>query len=129
TESALLAVLGGALGLLFAGWGIDLVIGGLTPNNAFADDVGIDARTAAFTLGCSLAAAIGAGLWPALEASRWDVQAALNEGSARATASRRASVARSAFVAVEIALAFALLSGAGVLGKSFAGLLATPRGF
>lgn len=129
TESVLLAVLGGALGLLFAGWGVDLILGGLSPNNAYTDDVHIDLRTAAFTLGCSLAAAIGAGLWPALEASRWDVRGALDEGGTRATAGRRATVARSALVTVEIALAFALLSGAGVLGKSFAGLVHAPRGF
>jgi predicted permease len=115
TESAVLALIAGALGLLLASWGVDFLAQGLAPNLSYARLAGVDARAFAFTAAVSLVTALGVGLIPAIEASRRDLQTSLKEGGARATASGRQGLARNALVVAEIALSLALCAGAGVL--------------
>lgn len=117
TESAVLALLAGALGLLLASWGVDFLVAGLAPNVSYARLAGVDARAFAFTAAVSLVTALGFGLIPAIEASRRDLQTSLKEGGARATASGRQGRARGALIVAEIALSLALCAGAGVLAK------------
>ncbi len=129
TESALLALAGGALGLGLAAWAIDLLVAGLARYIPHAQRAAIDGRTLAFTLSISIVTALAFGLVPARRAARRDLRAALAESGARTSADRRANLLRSALVALEIALALVLLSGAGVLLKSFERLMSVDRGF
>ncbi len=128
TESAVLALLAGALGLLLASWGVDFLVAGLAPNVSYARLAGVDARAFAFTAAVSLVTALGVGMIPAIEASRRDLQTSLKEGGARATASGRQGLARGALVVAEIALSLALCAGAGVLAKRVMNLAGTDPG-
>jgi putative ABC transport system permease protein len=127
TESLLLSVLGGALGLLLGKWGVDglLVLAtGLLPR---AGEVKLDWRVAGFTLLLSLLTGIGFGLAPALQVSKTDVQEALKEGGSAGSSQRR-SWLRSLLVVAEVASALVLLIGAGLLVKSFMRLQQTSSG-
>ncbi|HEX5707633.1 MAG TPA: ABC transporter permease [Pyrinomonadaceae bacterium] len=129
TESLLLSLAGGALGLLVALWGIDLFVS-LSPGDIpRLGEVGLDARLLGFTLVVSLATGVGFGLLPALQATRLDPQIALREGGAKATEGRRRRRARNLLVVSEIALAQLLLVGAGLLMLSFLRLQAVNPGF
>jgi putative ABC transport system permease protein len=119
TESLLLAVCGGTLGLLLALWGID-ALGALIPENIpRASEIGVDAGMLGFTLLVSLLTGFIFGLAPALQASRTDINESLKEGARGATAGLRRNRFRSLLVVTEIALALVLLIGAGLLIRSF----------
>jgi putative ABC transport system permease protein len=129
TESLLLSLTGGALGLLIAMWGVDLFIG-LSPGDIpRLNEVGVDGRLLGFTLFISLLTGIGFGLLPALQATRLDPQNALKEGGSKATEGLRRRGARNLLVVAEIALAQVLLIGAGLLIMSFVRLQAVDPGF
>ena len=126
TESVLLALLGGGLGLLAAAWGMDGLLaltGGRIPR---ADEIRLDGAVTAFTLGVSLMTGILFGLLPALRAMRPDVAPALEAGGRGGTGSR-ADVRRGLVIA-ETVLAALLLTGAGLLAKSFWRLMQVPTG-
>jgi putative ABC transport system permease protein len=119
TESLLLSVMGGTLGLLLAMWGID-ALGALIPETVpRADEIGVDARMLGFTLLISILTGLVFGLAPALQASKTDVNEALKEGTRGATAGLRRNRFRSVLVISEVALALMLLIGAGLLIRSF----------
>ncbi|MCA1614216.1 MAG: ABC transporter permease, partial [Acidobacteria bacterium] len=123
TESVVLALGGGALGILFAVWGVALIGMGIPQSLAKYlpgwENMGINPRALVFTLGVSVLTGLVFGLAPALQASRADLNEALKEGGrAGADGSRRNRV-RSLLVVSEIALSFMLLAGAGLLVKSF----------
>ena len=129
TESLVLFLAGGVLGLLVALWGISAVdsLGISTLPRAFG--VNLDFTVFAFTLLCALLAGVIFGSLPAWSASRGDAAAALKEASTRATAGRRTQRLRAALVVTEIALAVMLLSTASLLVKSFARLQEQSPGF
>ena len=122
TESALLGVAGGAVGLLMAYWGekglVTLVRS--TFDTQAMDTVSIDGTVLGFTLFLSLVVGMIAGLAPAFGASRLDVNDTLKEGSRGLTGNRRRNRIRGALVVAEIALALVLLIGAGLMVKTFA---------
>jgi putative ABC transport system permease protein len=128
TEALVLAVAGGALGLLLAFWviGFFLTLGGDTIPRP--DAIGIDARVLAFTLALTVVSAVLAGLVPALQASRGATADQLKEGGrdASAGASRRT---RDLLVVAEVALAFVLLAGAGLLVQTLWSLQGFDRGY
>jgi putative ABC transport system permease protein len=129
TESVLLALVGGAAGLLLAFWGID-ALGALIPENIpRANEIGIDARMLGFTLLVSLLTGLVFGLAPALQASRTDVNESLKEGMRGMTSSLGRNRLRSLLVVCEIALALMLLVGAGLLIRSFIRLQQVSPGF
>jgi predicted permease len=121
TESALLGVAGGAVGLLLAYWGekglVTLVR--TTFDTGALDAVSIDGTVLGFTLFLSLAVGVAAGLAPAFGASRFDVNDTLKEGSRGLTGNRRRNRIRGALVVADIALALVLLIGAGLMIKTF----------
>ena len=129
TESLILAVLGGGLGLLLAWQGTDLLIA-LSPPELFGSShVGMNTPVLLFTLGVSLLTGIIFGLVPAFEATRFELHESLKEGGKNIGGGARSHRLRGAFVAVEIALAFVLLIGAGLLIKSFSRLESIDPGF
>ena len=127
TESALLALAGGASGVLLAIWGMELVRPLVPATVPRAGDLRIDGLALAFTLVLSLAAAALFGLVPALRASAIDLHSYLKEG--RAMVGRARGRLRSGLVVAEVALALVLLIGAGLLLRSFARLTRVQPGF
>ena len=130
TESVMLALAGGVLGLLLAMWGVELLVA-LSPGNIpRLDEVGLDARVLAFTFGVSLVTGVVFGLLPALSASKTDLGESLKEGGSRgATTGRGTRRLRSSFVVAEIAIAVVLLAGAGLMIRSFIQVQAVDPGF
>jgi putative ABC transport system permease protein len=143
-ESALLALLGGAVGMLFAHWGIDALLAAgpvdipqPLPNSVPSslsqfDKVGINGWVIAFTLGVSLLTGAVFGLAPALRLSQPDLNSFLKEGAAVSAAGfrlwRRHRL-QSLLVVAEIALALVLLVGTGLLVRSFWRLQQLRPGF
>ena len=129
TESLILSLAGGLLGLLLAFWGTDALMA-LTPDNIpRLNEVGVDARVFGFTLAVSLVTGIFFGLIPAIHASKPDLNEALKEGSRGAMGSSAGKRTRNVLVAVEVALSLVLLIGAGLMIKSFARLQQMNLGF
>jgi putative ABC transport system permease protein len=126
-ESALLAGLGGSLALLLAFWWVKL-LGGVIPDDLpRADQIGVDARVLGFTLAASLLSALLFGLAPALLASRIDLNETLKDGG-RASAGGGSPRFRNLLVVCEMALAVALLVGAGLMTRSFVRLMGVDPG-
>ena len=130
TESLLLGLAGGGLGLVLAAWGVELLVA-LSPGNIpRLEEVGLDARVLAFTLGVSALTGVVFGLLPALSASKTDVSVSLKEGGSRgSTAGAGASRLRSTLVVAEIAITVVLLAGAGLMIRSFMAVQAVDPGF
>ena len=132
TESVVLGVGGGALGLAAAAL-VLRVVPALVPGDvARLDEVGVDVVVAAFTLGLSITAGLLFGAAPAFEWSRLDLVRILNEGSAQSTGGfrlLRSNRARAALAVAQVALALVLLVGAGLLLRSFVRLVSADRGF
>jgi putative ABC transport system permease protein len=128
TESTLLALCGGAGGLLLAVWGIKL-LKLINPGTiARLDEVSLDFRVLGFTLGVACLTGILFGLAPALQISKPDLQHALKEGGRGFTGARGQRL-RGLLVVTEIALSLVLLIGAGLLIRSFIRLQNVDVGF
>jgi putative ABC transport system permease protein len=129
TESVLLAVVGGAFGLLLAIWGIDALVA-LSPGNIpRLSEIRLDGRVLLFTFGISLITGVLFGLFPALQAANPNLNETLKEGGRGTTESGRSGRARRALVVAEIALALVPLVGAGLMVKSFVRLQDVNPGF
>jgi len=127
TESVLLALAGGAFGLLLAGWGTRAVLGALPATLPRAGEIHLDARVLLFTLAISLLAGIFFGVAPALRMSQPNVHERLKEGGRGASGARHR--AQGVFVVLETALALVLLVGAGLMIRSLAALWSVDPGF
>ncbi|HJQ25188.1 MAG TPA: ABC transporter permease [Blastocatellia bacterium] len=129
TESLVLALIGGALGLLLAGWGIDLLLKLHPDALPRLEQVSIDPRVLGFTLFVTLITGVIFGLAPALQATRVDLHDALKEGGRTASFGTGGKRLRAALVVTEIALALILLISAGLLLVSFKRLMQVDPGF
>ena len=129
TESLLLALAGGGLGLFLAFWGVRSVIALNPANLPRAEEIGIDAPVMAFTLFVSLLTGLLFGLAPAVHASTADLHGMLKEGGRGSAGDRGGQGLRRMLVVAEVALALTLLTGAGLLVKSFARLEGVDPGF
>lgn len=129
TESLLLSILGGGLGLLLAMWGVEFLIAAGPRGIPRLSEAGIDLRVLGFTLGISLLTGLLFGLVPTLQSTRVDLSEAIKENSKSATTSTGWQRLRSVLVVTEVALALVLLIGAGLLIKSFWRLLDVDPGF
>ena len=129
TESVLLAVVGGVLGLLAAVWGVRGLVLAAPASIPRLDAVGIDAPVLAFTVGVTLLTGLLFGLAPALHAARSDLSGALGDGGRGGTSGVARHRVRRALVAGQVALALVLLTGAGLLVQSFLRLRQVDPGF
>jgi putative ABC transport system permease protein len=131
TESLLLALIGGALGLLFSVWGVDFISKGMPPNfTKFIPgwkQMGIDRTVLLFTLGASVLTGVVFGIVPALQATRTNLNEALKEGGQKGATGGR-NLMRSALVVAEVALSLVLLAGAGLMVRSFYEMLRADLG-
>ena len=129
TESVVLALVGGGLGVLLAWWGVETLVA-LAPRD-LTDLGGIELSlpVLAFTLAVSVLTGIVFGLAPAFESTRANAGEALKEGSRGSTGGARTRRLRSAFVVAEVAVALTLLVGAGLLIRSFVLLRSVNPGF
>ena len=126
TESAILALLGTAIGILMAMWSLDLLRslgGGRVPR---LDELQVDGSVLAFACAAGSLSCLVFGLAPAMHASRVDLRSSLEEGIRY---SAPASRLRNGLVVLEVALALLLVIGAGLLGNSFLRLVNVDPGF
>lgn len=129
TETALLAALGGALGLLLSWSGLQFLTVLAPENLPRAHEIKIDGSVLAFTLFVATVAGLVCGLIPALQASKVDLNEELKGASKGSSDTARRSRARGALVVSEIALSLMLLIGAALLMKSFLRLQEVTPGF
>lgn len=129
TESLLLALLGGGLGILFAFWGKHMLLAAAPVDIPLPQNVAFGPGLLLFVLGLSCLTAILFGLAPAWQTVGSRLQPSLQEGGRSRTASRTHHRLQSSFVAVEFGLSLLLLIGAGLLLRSFGKLLQTDLGF
>ncbi len=127
TESLLLSLIGGALGLLVAKFGTTAALAAMPRTLPRSDDIGLDPRVLLFTFALSLLAGIIFGLMPAWKASQGSVSRQLIE-SGRALAGAHSS-AQSVFVIGELAMALVLLIGAGLMIRTLMQLWEADPGF
>jgi putative ABC transport system permease protein len=128
-ESLLLSLMGGALSCLLAGWGGKLLIS-LAPGSAFRHaNPTVDLRVLAFALTISLLTGLAFGIFPAIRIINSGVEESLRDANQWTSASPRQVRTRSSLVVSEIALALLLVTGAGLLVKSFILLLRVDPGF
>jgi putative ABC transport system permease protein len=129
TESVMLSLAGGTLGVLVAWWGTKALVALSPPALIDLKNVTVSLPVLAFTLGLSLLTGIVFGLAPALEATRFDLHGSLKEGGKNIGGSSGGQRVRNLFVVTQVALALVLLVGAGLLLKSFNRLRSVDTGF
>ena len=123
TESVLLAVVGGAFGVLLAFWGVDLILAlepGEIPRVA---PIAVNGQALAFAVGLSVITGLLFGVVPAWHASRPELQSTLKDATRGTTGDGHRHLARMGLVLAEVALSLVLLVGAGLLFRSLMNLL------
>jgi putative ABC transport system permease protein len=129
TESLLMSIIGGILGVLLAMWGVDLLLSVSPDSIPRVNEIGLDLPALAFTLLVSLGTGIVFGVVPALQASKPNLNESLKEGGRNAGASLRRNRVRSFFVIAEVAICLVLLVGSGLMIRSFIRLMNVNPGF
>jgi putative ABC transport system permease protein len=129
TESILLGLVGGALGLLLAVWGVEFLVALEPQGIPRLDDVTVDTTVILFTMGTAVLTGIVFGVVPAFQAARSCLSSTLREGGRGVLTSGAGAHMRGALVIAEMALAVMLLAGAGLLIRSFTKLAAVDPGF
>jgi predicted permease len=127
TESVMLGIVGGGIGLLLAKWGTRAILAALPETLPRTEEIGIDGHVLIFTLGISVLTGIVFGLVPALKTMRPDMHETLKEGGRGSSGARVRT--QSVFVVMEMAMAVVLLIGAGLMIRSLAALWSIDPGF
>jgi putative ABC transport system permease protein len=128
-ESVVLALVGGAAGLLVASWAIALLTTTAIPGVPRMQNIAIDRQVACFALALSALTGLVFGIVPAIQATQLPIRQSLNEEGRGGSGSVRQRKVRSALVVIEVALALVLLVGAGLLLRSFQALTRIEPGF
>ena len=129
TESVVLGVLGGLLGLIFAIVGAKSLIAFVTVSMPRLKDFGFDSKVLLFTLAISLITSLLFGLAPAIDASKPNLNEALKEGGRSSSGSSARNKMRSVLVIAEVALAVVLVTASGLMFRSFVHLQRVNPGF
>jgi len=127
TESVMLGVGGGVIGLLLAKWGTRAILAALPAALPRSEEIGIDSHVLLFTVGVSVLTGILFGLVPAIKTLRPDMHETLKEGGRGSSGARHRT--QNVFVIVEMAMALVLLIGAGLMIRSLAALWRVNPGF
>ncbi|MFN2475604.1 MAG: ABC transporter permease, partial [Chthoniobacterales bacterium] len=127
-ESLLLTLIAGALGVLLAVWGVQLIVGFYGGNLPRIGDIGVNASVLLFALAVSIIVGVVLGLVPTLQTSRQQLQRDLQDGG-RGTAGAGRTRVRNLLIVAQVALTLILLVGAGLLGRSFQRLTEIDPGF
>jgi putative ABC transport system permease protein len=128
-ESFVISIIGGALGLVFAIWGRDALVAFAPAGAPRFEGMVFDWRVLAFTFLLTTLTTLLFGLWPAWQAARTDINAALQAGSFGSSETKTARRSRDWLVIIEVALTLLLLSAAGLVLKSFAKMQSAQLGF
>jgi putative ABC transport system permease protein len=128
-ESALLAVIGGSIGVALAVWSTNALLAASPRNLLDLRSVSIDMRILAFAVGSTLLAGLIFGFLPSFIWAHLGVAETLKEGGRASSAGKGRGVARSAFVVMQMCLALVLLAGSGLLIRSFIRLVGVDPGF
>jgi putative ABC transport system permease protein len=129
TESLVMAVLGGVLGILLAFWGVDLILA-LDPGEVpRVTPIAVNGKALGFAVVLSLITGVLFGVGPAWQASRPELQSTLKEAARGSTSEGSRQLARSGLVLAEVSISLVLLVGAGLLFRSLMTLLDVPLGF
>ena len=127
-ESLVLALLGGAVGVVLSFW-VTSIIGPVLPEDIYRiGEVEVDGTVLTFTLTLTMATPLVFGLWPALTTSRVNLAQSLREG-ARGSSGPASTGERRTLVVAQVALAVVLLTGAGLMLRSLAGVQSVALGF
>jgi predicted permease len=129
TESVLLAILGGAVGLMFAFAGLRILTSFIPATISQAESIGIDGKVLAFTALVAVLTGLIFGLAPAAQASNFSLNETLKEGGRDAAGGSKGVRLRGLLVVAEVAVSFVLLIGAGLLISSFLHLRNLDPGF
>ena len=129
TESMLIALAGGAVGLLVAYLGLGSLLAVAPSDLPRVSDIHLDGWVFAFTFLVALLTGVLFGLAPALEASRAGINEALKEGAGRASAARGRTLLRKLLIVGEFAISLVLLTGAGLMIATFSKLIHSDAGF
>jgi putative ABC transport system permease protein len=129
TESLVLALAGGILGIALAAWGVPLLLGAAPLDLPRLGEVSLDGRVLGFAVLISLVTGVAFGILPALRSAGAHPQEALKSGSYTTTEGRRGVRLRGVLVGVEAALSAVLLITAGLLMGSFVRLMHVDKGF
>jgi predicted permease len=127
TESVMLGIGGGVIGLLLAKWGTRAILAALPAALPRSEEIGIDSHVLLFTVGVSVLTGILFGLVPAIKTLRPDMHETLKEGGRGSSGARHRT--QNVFVIVEMAMALVLLIGAGLMIRSLAALWRVNPGF
>jgi predicted permease len=129
SETVLLALAGGAIGLIYAGFGVRLIMAFLADKLPRSVEVGLDLPVLGFTAIISVLTGIIAGVLPALRLTKADVNQGLKQGLGRTDSDSGGHRTRSVLVVAEVALSLVLLIGAGLMIRSFQQLHGVKPGF
>jgi putative ABC transport system permease protein len=128
-ESFCIALIGGALGLLFASWSRDALLAFAPSGAPRFEEIGFDFRVLAFTFFLASLTTVLFGLWPACLIARADIQTGLRAGAFGSSETRTARRSRDWLVIAQVALTLLLLSAAGLVLKSFAKMQSVELGY
>lgn len=129
TESVLLALIGGGIGVTLAVWGTNLLLAGSPENLLDLRSIPIDWRVLAFSAGATLLAGLLFGFLPSYVSAHSAISETLKEGGRGSSAGKQRRLARGAFVVAQMCLAVVLLAGSGLLIRSFIRLVGVDPGF
>ncbi|MBI3405067.1 MAG: ABC transporter permease [Acidobacteria bacterium] len=129
TENIVLAIVGGAAGLLLAWWSVGALVQASPEDLPRVNEIGIDRVVLGFTLAVSVLTGLVFGLFPALQVSNPQLNEVLKEGGRSGSGGARRHWLRGALVVGEVAISLVLLIGAGLLARSFVRLLDVKPGF
>ena len=129
TESIVLALIGGAIGVALAIWGTDVLLAASPKNLLDLHSIPVDWRVLSFAAGATLIAGLLFGFLPSYISAHSGISETLKEGGRGSSAGKQKRFARSAFVVAQMCLALVLLAGSGLLIRSFIRLVGVDPGF